>query len=381
LVQPILFFLLGFLCAGFLAVLVAPAIWRRAVALTRRRVETSMPLSLSEIQADKDGLRAEFAMSVRKLEMTVKSFREKSAGQMVEIGRVRGELSGLAETRAEQDLALVDLERKCDELRTALSRSEEKFQDLSDRHLASERIAGEGAIELERLGQMYDEASLTASNRQVELMARESAAQKLADEISALREQHKSAIQARTDMEARVSQAEVIVSAEKKRADELSKKLERLMATLADREDKIDRREKELARLRTLPKATGSAAERSGEIEKAIAKLDADRERLETRLTTLARENKKLRAELSAPGQAEPGSIRSELPGATLLREQMHELAAEMVALTARLDGPDSPIAKALTMPGAGPASDESGERMMSLADRVRALQKASFAG
>ncbi|RWX60080.1 hypothetical protein EN780_32935, partial [Mesorhizobium sp. M4B.F.Ca.ET.089.01.1.1] len=69
-VQSILFFALGFLCAGFLALLIAPAIWRRAVALTRRRVEASMPLTLAEIQANKDQVRAEFAMSTRRLEMS-----------------------------------------------------------------------------------------------------------------------------------------------------------------------------------------------------------------------------------------------------------------------------------------------------------------------
>ena len=95
-IQSILFFVLGFLCAGFLALMIAPAIWRRAVTLTRKRIEASMPLTLAEIQADKDRIRAEFAMSMRRLEMSVKSLREKSAAQIVEIGRGREEISVLA---------------------------------------------------------------------------------------------------------------------------------------------------------------------------------------------------------------------------------------------------------------------------------------------
>jgi hypothetical protein len=47
--------------AGLLALMVAPAIWRRAARLTRSRIEKSVPLTLSEIQADKDQLRAEAA--------------------------------------------------------------------------------------------------------------------------------------------------------------------------------------------------------------------------------------------------------------------------------------------------------------------------------
>ena len=75
LVQSVLFFALGFLCAGFLALMVAPAVWRRAVALTRRRIEASIPLTRSEIQADKDRIRAEYAMATRRLEAGQSGYR------------------------------------------------------------------------------------------------------------------------------------------------------------------------------------------------------------------------------------------------------------------------------------------------------------------
>jgi hypothetical protein len=57
LIESTLFFSLGFLCAAFLALMIAPALWRRAVALTRKRIEASVPLSLGEIEADKDRIR------------------------------------------------------------------------------------------------------------------------------------------------------------------------------------------------------------------------------------------------------------------------------------------------------------------------------------
>ena len=56
------------------------------------------------------------------------------------------------------------------------------------------------------------------------------------------------------------------------------------------------------------------------------------------------------------------------------LREQMNDLAAEVVNLTVKLDGPDSPITKAL----AAPQEVRSAGELTSLADRVRALQKAA---
>ncbi|TIM43065.1 MAG: hypothetical protein E5Y69_11165, partial [Mesorhizobium sp.] len=128
-VQSVLFFVLGFLCAGFLALMIAPAIWRRAVMLTRKRVEGSMPLTLAEIQAEKDRIRAEFAMSTRRLEMTVKSLREKSAEQLVEIGRGREALKELAVERKDKEQALSELEAKGKEFR----QRQDQLQLLSDR--------------------------------------------------------------------------------------------------------------------------------------------------------------------------------------------------------------------------------------------------------
>ncbi|MHA6641644.1 hypothetical protein [Mesorhizobium sp. A623] len=381
-VQPILFFALGFLGAGFLALLVAPAIWRRAVSLTRARIQGSMPLTLSEIQADKDSMRAEFAMATRKLEMTVGTLREKAAGQMVEIGRSREQLAALETERAAHELKIAAQEQANEALTVMARKSEEQVGTLSARLADSERLAEEAAQELERLGQMYDEASFAASNRQIELVARESRLQGLTDEMSSLRTQHKDALRRQKEIEVEHRLSREAIDAERKKASDLDKKVARLMATLADRDEKLDRREKEIERLREQSKGVAPAAanpRREADIEKAIGKLDVARERLEARLVALARENKQLRTDVAAAQQAHsPGD---EAGDASMLREQMHDLAAEVVQLTALLDGPDSPISKALAAPQVDQASGQQGERMMSLADRVRALQKAAAEG
>lgn len=374
-VQPILFFALGFLGAGFLALLVAPAIWRRAVSLTRARIQASMPLTLSEIQADKDSLRAEFAMATRKLEMNVATLREKAAVQMVEIGRCREQLATLEAARSAHEQKIAGQEQANEALTVIARRSEEQAGALAAKLADSERLAEEAARELERLGQMYDEASFSASNRQIELVAAESRLQGVKDEMSSLRSQHKDAVrhQKESELEHRLSRE--AINAERKKASDLDKKVAGLMATLADRDDKLDRREKEIERLREQSKDAAPAAanpRREADIEKAIGKLDAARERLESRLTALARENKKLKADLAGAGRSKPV-----VEDASGLREQMHDLAAEVVQLTALLDGPDSPIVKALATPPADQPGPQ-GERMMSLADRVRALQKAA---
>ena len=66
-IEPIMFFGIGFFVASLLGLVLIPLVHNRAVRLTMKRLEAATPLSMAEIQADKDQLRAEFAMSTRRL--------------------------------------------------------------------------------------------------------------------------------------------------------------------------------------------------------------------------------------------------------------------------------------------------------------------------
>ena len=74
-IEPIMFFGIGFLVASLLGLVLIPLVHNRAVRLTMRRLEAATPLSMAEIQADKDQLRAEFAMSTRRLELSVEQMK------------------------------------------------------------------------------------------------------------------------------------------------------------------------------------------------------------------------------------------------------------------------------------------------------------------
>jgi hypothetical protein len=87
---------LGFLLASLLALIVAPAFWRRAVRLTKRRLEMTMPMSASDIQADKDQLRAEFAIELRRVEVALEKAKDKAARELVETNKRRVEISEIS---------------------------------------------------------------------------------------------------------------------------------------------------------------------------------------------------------------------------------------------------------------------------------------------
>lgn len=411
-IESILFFSLGFLCSAFLALMIAPALWRRAVALTRRRIEAAVPMSLGEIEADKDRMRAEFAMSTRRLEMSIQAFREKAASQIIEINRNQEQLKKLAGERAEKSDTITELEKQASELREELRRREDQLKGVGDRLAAAEQDIEAKALELNKLGRMYDEASLSASNRQIELVAREADFERVSGDVGSLRAQRKEAERRLRDAVAEAKGAQEALRAEKKKVADLDKRLERLTTTLTDREDKLDRREKELARLRgqlksasglendlstqlassesqrvkleaeiadlTLQMSTLLSGATGGDVEKAMEKLGGERDRLEKRVTALMRENRKLKSEVSAQARASTEDWDEQRRDNALLREQINDLAAEVVKLTEMLDGPDSPIGVELARDaGARPAKGGDG-RPVSLADRVKALKEAA---
>src|SRR5260221_13810865 len=86
---------IGFMAGSLLMVAFVPAIHNRAVRLTARRYQAKIPLSLAEMEAQRDLLRAEFAMSLRRLELIVEETRSKSVLQLGEIGRKAAEIHRL----------------------------------------------------------------------------------------------------------------------------------------------------------------------------------------------------------------------------------------------------------------------------------------------
>src|SRR6201990_1309430 len=111
-VEPIMFIGIGFLVASLLVIGVIPMVHARAVRLTQRRLEAVTPMSMAEIQADKDQLRAEFAMSTRRLEMSVEQMKAKTSSQLAEIGKKSEAIGRLKLGLDEKPTALVALEAK-----------------------------------------------------------------------------------------------------------------------------------------------------------------------------------------------------------------------------------------------------------------------------
>lgn len=106
-IEQSIYFALGCIITALLALGFAPIFWHRALRLTRQRLRLQVPLSMQEIVAERDQLRAEFAVERVRLEQTVDRIQATKAADMAEIGRRTVEASRLADAVA----ALQNVER------------------------------------------------------------------------------------------------------------------------------------------------------------------------------------------------------------------------------------------------------------------------------
>jgi hypothetical protein len=125
--ESVMFLGIGFLAGCLAMVVFVPAIHARAVRLTARRYEAQAPLALGEMEAQKDLLRAEYAMSTARLEMIIEETKAKSVSYLGEIGRKAAEIHQLkSELGKEETLSLPQ------RVRMALVRGLTQGQQQSD---------------------------------------------------------------------------------------------------------------------------------------------------------------------------------------------------------------------------------------------------------
>lgn len=392
-IQNILVFALGFLAAALLAVLVAPALWRRAGELARKRLEAQLPLSRDELNAAIDAQRAEQAMAVRRLEMQVEAQKKKAASDLVTINQQKVELTEAGEREAALAENLAQRESELSQTQEKLSASEAEAASFKLRLEQADAKIQEQAREIENLSGSYEEASLKLSRLELDIVSRDSDIERLKKSVAVLRDERK---QARADLReasSRRKQVENALKLAEKRAKDLERRNERMMSQASTREEALERKQREITllktRLRENNMADDGGATKMAALQEENARLEAKaadlslqisslladgaepsgtnpaEDRLKSRLAAVVEENRRLRAALTESQGTDNDAE---------LREQIAALAAEVVTITAALEGPDSPIISAIE----NEAAQDPQAATTSLADRVKALRRAT---
>jgi chromosome segregation ATPase len=422
-IESVMYFGIGFLVAALLGLLFIPLVHNRAVRLTMKRLEAATPLSIAEIRADKDQLRAEFAMSTRRLEMSVEKMKAKTTTQLAELGKKTDAINQLKKELGEKTATIFALETRDKTLRDQLRATEEEFQIKSAGLREAERQHTDKEAELTKLLGELGERSLLADSQRTEIAAFRTQAEALKTSVTeyerAVAETEHRLARERADAEAaakelagararlgdlgtRVSELERQLFVQQTEAEVLNRRVQELESRLgeqgrllAERDYQVDRMRSELeaahkteADLRSEISASGSRS------NTAVDRFRAEAAQLEAQLAGAIEERNKLQRDIGSMKRDAESTWAAERVENALLRERINDVAAEVARLTAALEGPGSPIESMLVEASperrsadpvvsaheqaASQNGDSTAQNRSTLAERIRALQSTA---
>ena len=408
-VEPIMYLAIGFLLSMLCGLAIVPLVHNRAVRLTTRRLEAATPLSMAEIQADKDQLRAEFAMSARRLEMSVDQLKNKTTSQLAELGKKSDAINRMKIEIGEKNATIFSLEAREKAVKEQLRATEEEFAVKTEALRTAEKALTDKQAELGRINTELDDRSQVAESRQAELVAVRAQIEELKTRVGDAEKEfavtQTRLAQERRDSEAatrelgdararvenlsqRVTDLDRALIIQVKEAEMLSNRVNDLEARLATQGKLLAERDYENNQLRQ----TGAASERTiGELRDEITsmsggkshiveKLRNEKAAVEDQLRIARDERAKLQREINVIQQQAESSWATERMENALLRERINDIAAEVAKPAMQLEGPNSAIeamlaAEPLPVRPANDTAAASAAAGGTLAERIRALQ------
>lgn len=368
---------LGFLTAALIALMIAPAFWSRAVRLTTKRITDTLPITEAEIRADKDRMRAEYAMTVHRLETRIEQAELNRARHLVDLNRRDAAIAELENTLT---TVRSELEENTNARRVLEHTVSDRLPKLDQRLAEARHLLEERDAELARVAAMTEEqvaalAEATAINAQQ------------ASEIDRLTTSL-SVVGARThnSLQDQSTDAEIALRAE----------IDALRARTREQAALIARLESQVGSGVPPPTPSPPAAAKPAiarvpsvsEQDEERRKFEQDAKKLRTELADKSAELAKALAELetlrkSATNGAKDSalSLKARIAGLEAERsehlEQITRLKAEASVLAEQVARQSAEFAEHLRRTGAGtrPAAPRSGEPRreprLSLAERV----------
>lgn len=362
--------------AAFCAMLVAPAVHRRIVTYTERRLTATMPLSPQEVRAQKDMARAGYAAENARTAEELRREREKSLSLTVARDELARDAGQLAAELSEAQTQIEAMNTEAADLRSELRRSDSNLEQLRLKLKTAEgEIAGREA-RIETLTREIAVLAANLDNLKVDLATRDTEIESFRYRMSTLREEREGLRHDVKLLTQRAKEAENRLQQEEHRVMRLEDQLARERARAADREALIERRTADVERLRERLRQSGRGVARNrfsgpaGDAAVAPSLTDiedlADMTETETRRLS---ETDVPALEQAVRGRAarlaDEVAAAGTPDGDAALREEIAGIGATMVALTATREGAASPIRPILAQ------APPRGDGPVSLAERV----------
>ncbi len=166
-IEQAMYFALGFLVAALLALMFLPAFWRRAMRLSMRRLQMLAPMSMEEVIAERDMLRAEFAVRERRLEQEMEALQAARAQDMATTGRYAAKVAEARDWLKKAETLHRDMQARIDEaLKTVVERTEllsstemalHEMTERAERGVARLRLLEQDKQELDRESEVVND--------------------------------------------------------------------------------------------------------------------------------------------------------------------------------------------------------------------------------
>src|SRR5204862_3484824 len=318
-IEPIMFFVIGFLVASLFGLVLIPLVHNRAVRLTMRRLEAATPLSMAEIQADKDQLRAEFAMSTRRLELSVEQMKAKTTSQLTELGKKSEAINRLKLELGEKTATIFALESREKTLKDQLRNTEEEFSVKTGSLRHFERSLADKEAELAKLMADLDERSVIADSQRVELVALRTQVDALKDRVH--------------DSEYQVNETQGRLAREPADSEEATNELSEERGKVENLGSRVGQLERQLIAQTTEAEILGRRVQelenRLGEQSQKLAEREYQREHLHAEVEAARRLESDLRAELAEAEGRHRNSTESLRTEKTLIEQQLTQARDE----------------------------------------------------
>lgn len=374
-IEYTLIFAMGFMAAALLVMLVAPAVHQRVVRYTENRLKATMPLSPQEIRAQKDMVRALYAAENAKTQHDLTREREKTIGLTLKNETLSGEAARLVAETKELKVQIEDMSTEAADLRSRLRRGDVEMSTMRETLKRVEIAAAAKDVELEDRAHRIARLISDIDTMRIEAMSRDTEIDTLKTRIQGMRDEREDLRRENKLLSKRAKDAELRLAQEEHKVLRLEDVLARDAAERADASSLVERRTRELRDLRAkLKTANAQLREAQRALREAgIAIPDAKdmpmpedeiaNSNLATDTTALEYDIRRSQTALTERLLKVKASTEDDA-----MREELGDIAAKMIVLTAAREGEQSVITDFVS------PQSKSGDKPKSLVDRVLAM-------
>lgn len=280
-IEIVLFVALGFLVAALIGLIVAPAIYRRVVKLTERRMRATVPLNAAEIKAAKDMERAAFAAENARMNVELRTEREQRTKVQASTSRLSDTIVKMRSQNEELQVMVSDLKEESGNLKSTLRAEEGKREEIEIALKVAQENNREKEKQIVALIEKANRLSTDVGAHKIDLVSKDTESENLRSTIDALHNEHNKLRKSQARLEERYAELEDDLAEERERADDLDKRLSMTVTKLNNREKTLEAKTAEVERLK---EKMSTVRVETADLKKSLRNSETERRALERKL-------------------------------------------------------------------------------------------------